>query len=131
MVATATACKINFRHMTTLELCESAGVSEYQCRLWLETGLLEAKMGGIPGGGHRLVFTLDQLQRARLLKLLRSKGVSLARLATTDLTFGGARYIVDDGARLRACPDAGTAVDAIVRTKGRCAVVDLGAVRQA
>jgi DNA-binding transcriptional MerR regulator len=64
--------------MTTNEFCESSGLAPRELRRWLETGLLEAETIGIPGSGNRYVFALGQLERARLVKALLRKGVSLA-----------------------------------------------------
>jgi hypothetical protein len=73
-------------------------------------------MVGIPGGGHRFELAQNQLQRARLLKALLRKGVSLARLAATDLAFdAGQAYVVYDGRELRACRDATAAIAAVNR----------------
>jgi DNA-binding transcriptional MerR regulator len=70
--------------MTTLE---SVGLSRRQLQVWLDSGLLEAEMIGIPGGDRRFELAPGQLERARRLKALLRKGVSLARLAAADLTF--------------------------------------------
>jgi excisionase family DNA binding protein len=67
--------------MTTNELCESAGLSRSTVEQWLESGLLEAEKMEIRGGGCRRVFAPGQLKRARLVKALLRKGVSLGRLA--------------------------------------------------
>jgi DNA-binding transcriptional MerR regulator len=53
-------------HMTTEQLCQSAPLTPRELQSWLETGLLEPEMVGIPGGGRRRNFTADQLERARL-----------------------------------------------------------------
>jgi DNA-binding transcriptional MerR regulator len=91
--------------MTTPELCELAGVSQYRLQLWLETGLIEAKTTGIQGGGRRFEFA-GQLERARLLKELACKGVPLARLAASDLAFDGqARWRQAAGMRGRPVGD--------------------------
>lgn len=117
--------------MTTLELCESAGLSRSTVQQWLESGFLEAENVGIPGGGVRRVFAPGQLERARLVKALLRKGVSLGALAGSDLSFdAGVLFVVYDGHELRACRDADAAIAAIVRAKGRCSAVDLAAVRR-
>jgi hypothetical protein len=119
---------INFG-MTTLELCESAGLTQYQVQSWLETGLLEAETIGIPGGGRRHEFAAGQLERARVLKALHRKGVALSRLARADLAFDGLAYVVYDGHELRACRDATAAIAAVVRARHLCSAVDLSAIR--
>jgi DNA-binding transcriptional MerR regulator len=63
------------RVMTTVELCEKAGLSRCTINNWLEAGLLEAEKVGNPGGGCRRVFGAGQLERARLVKMLLQKGV--------------------------------------------------------
>jgi hypothetical protein len=74
--------------MTEQEFCESAGLSKHQVHTWLESGLLEAKMvNGQDGPSQE--FDASQLQRARLLKTLLAKGVSLARLSGVDLAVRG------------------------------------------
>ena len=81
--------------MTTTELCEAAGLSRSTVQQWLECGFLEAANVGIPGGGVRRVFARGQLERACLVKALLRKGVSLARLAASDLSFeAGQAYVV-------------------------------------
>jgi DNA-binding transcriptional MerR regulator len=118
--------------MTTNELCESAGLSRLQVQMWLESGFLEAEKVGIRGGGYRRLFASGQLERARLLKALLRKGVSLARLVAADLSFDtGQAYVVYDGHELRACRDATAAIAAVVRAKRPCSAVDLSAIRTA
>jgi hypothetical protein len=118
--------------MTTLELCESAGLSRHQVQTWLESGFLEAEKVGIPGGGCRRVFAPGQLERARLVKALLCKGVSLGRLVAADLAFdAGQAYVVYDGRELRACRDAAAAIAAVVRARRPCSAVDLSAIRTA
>jgi DNA-binding transcriptional MerR regulator len=116
--------------MTTKELCQAVGVGQWTLQMWLESGFLQAENIGIPGGGCRRVFAPSQLERARLLKALLRKGVSLGRLAASDLSFdAGQAYVVYDGHELRACRDAATAIAAVIRAKRRCSVVDLSAIR--
>ena|SRR5215469_15515857 len=116
--------------MTTRELCESAGLSQYQVQTWLETGLLEAETVGIPGGGRRFEFAAGQLERARVLKALHKKGVPLGRLVAGGVSFdAGQAYVIYDGHELRACRDAATAIATVVRAKHRCSAVDLSAIR--
>jgi hypothetical protein len=118
--------------MTTLELCESVGLSRRQLQCWLDTGLLEAETIGIPGGGHRYEFAPGQLERARVLNALHRKGVSLGQLVAADLAFdAGQAYVVYDGYELRACRDAAAAIAAVVRAKRPCSAVDLSAIRTA
>jgi hypothetical protein len=89
-------------------------------------------MVGIPGGGHRCELAPNQLERARLVKALLRKGVSLARLAASDLSFdAGQAYVVYDGQELRACRDAAAAIAAVVRAKRWCSAVDLSVIRTA
>ena len=117
--------------MTTLELCEAAGLSRTTVQQWIEAGYLRAENVGLPGGGVRRVFDVGQLERARLLKMLLRKGVRLAQLAgAADLSFDGSAYVVYDGSELRACRDAAAAIDVIARAKRWCSAVDLAAVRQ-
>jgi DNA-binding transcriptional MerR regulator len=116
--------------MTTTELCESAGLSRSNVQQWLECGLLEAENVGIPGGGVRRIFAPGQLERARLVKALLRKGVSLARLAAADLSFEASQaYVVYDGRELRACRNAAAAIAAVVQARRWCSAVDLSAVR--
>jgi DNA-binding transcriptional MerR regulator len=116
--------------MTTIELCESAGLSRSTVQQWQECGFLEAANVGIPGGGVRRVFAPGQLERARLVKALLRKGVSLARLAAADLSFeAGQAYVAYDGHELLACRDAAAAIAAVVRAKRWCSAIDLAAVR--
>jgi hypothetical protein len=116
--------------MTTAELCRAAGLGLSTVQMWLESGFLEAKNVGIPGGGCRRVFAPGQLERARVLKALHRKGVSLGRLVAADLSFdAGQAYVVYDGYELRACPDATAAIAAVVRARRPCSAVDLSAIR--
>src|SRR5262245_22540815 len=117
--------------MTEREFCELAGLSKHQVRTWLEAGLLEAATVDVPGKGRRQEFDGSQLERVRLLKALLEKGVSFARLATTDLAFDGQAFVVYDGHDLRGCRDATAAIGAICRAKRWCSAVDLSAIRQA
>ena len=115
--------------MTTIELCESAGLSRSTVQQWLECGFLEAENVGIPGGGVRRIFAPGQVERVPLVKALLRKGVSLARLAAADLSFeAGQAYVVYDGHELRACRDAATAIAAVVRARRWCSAVDLTAI---
>ena len=95
--------------MTTEEFIEKAGLSPYQVRNWLESGLLEARTVDGPDGS-RQEFDASQLGRVRLLKTLLAKGVSLARLSG-DLAFNGQAFVVFDGNRLRGCHDAAAAIN--------------------
>jgi hypothetical protein len=118
--------------VTTRELCESTGLSQYQVQTWLDTGLLEAETIGIPGGGRRFEFDAGQLQRARVLKALQRKGVPLGRLAAAGVSFdAGQAYVVYDGCELRACRDAAAAIAAVVRARRPCSAVELSAIRTA
>jgi hypothetical protein len=73
---------------------------------------------GIRGGGCRRVFAPGQLERARLVKALLRKGVSLGRLVASDLSFdAGQAYVVYDGHELRACRDAAAAIATVVRAR--------------
>jgi hypothetical protein len=102
--------------MTTEEFCEKAGFSPYQVRNWLESGLLEAKTVDGPDG-PRQEFDVGQLERARLLRALLAKGVSLARLAGINLAFNGQAFVVFDGNRLRPCRDAAVAINVVCHAK--------------
>jgi hypothetical protein len=124
---TQTPRNINFG--TTLELCESVGLSRRQLQSWLDTGLLEAETVGIPGGGHRYEFAAGQAERARVLKALHRNGVSLGRLVAADLSFdAGQAYVVYDGHELCAYRDAAAAIATVVRANWASAV-DLTAMR--
>jgi hypothetical protein len=116
--------------MTTLELCEAAGICRSTVQNWMEAGLLEAENVGIPGGGVRRIFAPGQLELARMLKMLLGKGVPPAQLASTDLAVDGQAYIVYDGHELLACRDAAAAIAAVVRAKRWCSAIDLAAVRR-
>jgi hypothetical protein len=126
--------------MTTIELCASAGLnyahrpdsSRSTAQQWLECGFLEAENVGIPGGGVRRTFAPGQLKRARLVKALLRKGVSLARLAAAGLSFATSQtYVVYDGRELRACREAAAAIAAVVQAGRWCSAIDLSAVRDA
>jgi DNA-binding transcriptional MerR regulator len=72
--------------MTTLEFCETAGLTLRELQQWLEIGLLApAGMVGRTARGLRREFTADQAEHAGLLKVLHRKGVSLSRLAAVNL----------------------------------------------
>jgi hypothetical protein len=66
---------------------------------------VEAKTVNGPDGPSQ-EFNTGQVGRARPLKTLLAKGVSLARLAGADLAFNGQAFVVFDGNRLRPCRDA-------------------------
>ena len=117
--------------MTTKELCQAVGVGQSALQMWLQSGFLQAENIGIPGGGKRRMFAPGQLERARLLKALLRKGVSLGQLAAADLAFDNQAYVVYDGRELRACRDAAAAIAAVVRAKRPCSAVDLSAIRTA
>ena len=119
-------------HMTTEQLCQSVGLTSRELQSWLESGLLEPEMVGIPAGGRRRDFTADQLERARLIKALHTKGATLSQLARANLAFDtGQTYVVFDGRELRACRDAAGAIAAVVRAKRPCSAIDLNAIRTA
>jgi excisionase family DNA binding protein len=116
--------------MTTIELCASAGLSRSTVQQWLESGFLKAAKVGTPCGGVRRIFAPGQLERARLVKALLRKGMSLARLAAADLSFDvGQAYVVYDGHELLACRDAAAAIATVVKAKRPCTAVDLSAIR--
>jgi hypothetical protein len=96
----------------------------------METGLLKAELVGTPGAGRHWEFAADQAERARLLKALHLKGISLSRLARCDLNFVGQAYAVYEGHELRACRDAVGGDTTVVRAKRPCSAVDLAAIRQ-
>jgi DNA-binding transcriptional MerR regulator len=76
--------------MNTTELCASAGLTPRELQNWLESGLLEADMVGRPtGGGLQREFTAEQAERARLLKVLHTKGATLSQLARANLALAG------------------------------------------
>jgi hypothetical protein len=116
--------------MTTSELCTSRGLTAREVQNWIERGLLKAELVTQPGsGGLRREFTADQAAHARLLKMLHSKGATLAQLARATLPPAGqASYVVFDGHELRCCRDANSAIAAMVRSKHPCTAVDLRCV---
>jgi hypothetical protein len=116
--------------MTTEEFTEKANLSKHQVRTWLESGLLEAQTINGPDGPSQ-EFDASQVGRARLLKTLLAKGVSLARLSGADLAFNGQAFVVFDGNRLRPCRDAAAAINVVCHAKRWCSAVDLSAIRQA
>jgi hypothetical protein len=92
--------------MTNTEFCRTAGLTERELQNRIDHGLLEAqKVGRTSLGGARREFTADQAERARLIKVLHQKGVSLARLAPCNLNFDRQAYAVYDGRELPACGD--------------------------
>jgi DNA-binding transcriptional MerR regulator len=105
--------------MTTLELCESTGLTAREVQNWLNNGLLKAELVNQPGsGGPRREFTDDQAAHARLLKALHAKGAKLSQLARATLPPAGqASYVVFDGRELRSCRDASSAIAAVVRAR--------------
>ena len=118
------------RLMTTTEFCAATGLKPRELENWLDAGLLE------PAGmvartdccGLRREFSSGQVERARMLKALQSKGVKLGQLARANLSLDG-RYIVYDGDQLQTCRDAAAAIAAVVRSKRPCSAVDLTAIR--
>jgi hypothetical protein len=118
--------------MTTIELCESTGLTPRELQNWIENGLLEpaGMVGRSAGGGVGREFTTDQAERARILKALHTKGAKLSQLARANLAFDGQAFVVYDGRELRACRDAAAAIGAVVRAKRSCSAVDLSAVRE-
>ena len=72
-------------HMTTEQVCQSVGLTPRELKSWLESGLLEPEMVGIPAGLRRREFTADQVQHARLIEAFHRKGVVLSRLARANL----------------------------------------------
>src|SRR5215831_18688330 len=117
-----TRCTMRFA-MTTPELCELAGFTRPELQRWIDAGLLEADRDG-----RRREFADDDLERARLIKALHTKGLPLSRLPRENLAFDGHQFVLFDGRELRGCRDAAEAVAAAAQTK-RCALVDLRAVR--
>ena len=102
--------------MTAQEFCASSGLNPKELPTWLETGLLApADMVGRSAGGLRRDFTADQAERARVIKALRQKGATPARLARSNLTFdSGQAFVVYDGHELRVCQDAAAAIATVV-----------------
>jgi DNA-binding transcriptional MerR regulator len=97
--------------MTSIEFCQSAGLTPRELQNWLESGLLEAELVVIPGAaGRRREFIATQVERARVIKALHMKGVTLPQLARANLTFeAGQAFVIFDGRELRACRDAAAA----------------------
>jgi len=119
--------------MTTIELCESTGLTPRELQNWIENGLLEpaGMVERSAGGGLRREFSPDQAERARVLKALHTKGATLSQLARANLAFDGQAYVVYDGHELRACRDAAAAIAMVVRSSRPCSAVDLSAIRMA
>ena len=119
--------------MTTIEFCQSAGLTPRELQNWLENGLLQAELVVIPGdAGRYREFTAGQVERARVLKALHAKGAKLSQLARADLAFdAGQAFVIFDGRELRPCRDAKSAIAAVVRAKRWCSGVDLAAIRAA
>jgi hypothetical protein len=117
--------------MTTIEFCQNVGLTPRELQNWIETGLIQAELVVIPGGRRR-DFTAGQIERARVIKALHMKGVTLSQLARSDLAFdAGQAFVIFDGQELRACRDAKPAIAAVVRAKRWCSGVDLAAIRAA
>ena len=125
--ATMSCCTIDC--VTTSELCRTTGLTRGKVGILIESGLIEP-VEPAAGTGHRLQFTRDQVERALLIRELKRKGVTLARLAGKDLAFlETARFVIFDGDRLRACSDAEAAIAVVARAKRWCSVVDLATIR--
>jgi DNA-binding transcriptional MerR regulator len=118
--------------MTSIEFCESTGLTPRELQNWIENGLIQAELVVIPGAAGRYrEFTAGQVERARVIKALHAKGVTLSRLATADLASdAGQAFVIFDGRELRACRDAKSAIAAVVRAKRWCSAVDLVAIRE-
>jgi hypothetical protein len=110
--------------MTTRELCESAGLTYAELVNWIAAGLLTADRANADGRNRE--FAPDQLERARVLKLLHDKGVRLSRLARARLDLDGA-FVIFDGAgdSLRACPNAEAAIRTVVAAKRWCCGIEI------
>jgi DNA-binding transcriptional MerR regulator len=116
------------RTMTTTEFCDRTGLSPRKVTSWTMAGVL----GDTRHGAYRRELTEEHVARANILKALLAKRIPFAELADrTDLTFGGARYVVYDGRHLRPCQDAAAAIAAVAKAKHRCCAVDLAAIRSA
>jgi DNA-binding transcriptional MerR regulator len=117
--------------MTSIEFCESTGLTPRELQNWLESGLLQPELVVIPGViGRRREFTAGQAERARVIKALHGKGVTLSQLARANLTFdAGQAFVIYDGRELRPCRDAKSAIAAVVRARRWCSAVDLTAIR--
>ena len=57
-------------------------------------GLLEAERVGRSAGGLRREFTADQAERARVIRALHRKGITLAQLARSNLKFDSGQAFV-------------------------------------
>jgi DNA-binding transcriptional MerR regulator len=79
--------------MTTIEFCQNVGLTPRELQNWIENGLLEAELVVIPGG-RRWEFTAGQAERARVIKALHMKGVTLSQLARADLAFDASQAFV-------------------------------------
>jgi hypothetical protein len=117
--------------MTSIEFCESAGLTPRELQNWLETGLIQAELVVIPGAAGRYPeFTAGQVERTRVIKALHARGAMLSQLARANLTFdAGQAFVIFDGREFRACRDAAAAIAAVVRAKRWCSAVDLAAIR--
>jgi hypothetical protein len=112
--------------MTIQELCRSTGLTPRKVEDLVESGLLEPALSD---GGSR-EFSADQVERVRLIRALRGKGVALAQLAGRNLAFPGERFVIYNGRELRGCRDAAAAIAAVVRAKRWCSAVDLSSIRE-
>jgi hypothetical protein len=116
--------------MTSIEFCESTGLTPRELQNWLESGLLQAELVVIPGAAGRYrEFTVGQVERARVIKALHAKGATLGQLARAGLMFDGQAYVIYDGHELWSCRDTNSAIAAVVRARRLCAAVDLAAIR--
>ena len=104
--------------MTSHEIARYAGLTLRQVQWWCEAGILD------PGAGaRRREFSDDAAMRARLLSILRRKGVSFQRLRELKFHLNGAAYALYDGRALRWYDDAGEMIRAVCEAPAGCFVV--------
>jgi hypothetical protein len=111
--------------MTSNQFCEAAGLSYAELINWLNAGLLAADRVGLADARCR-EFAPDQLERARVLKLLHDKGVRLSQLGHSQVNLAG-RFLIFDGVgeSLQTCGDAEAAIRAVVAGKRWCCAVEI------
>jgi hypothetical protein len=105
--------------MTTIEFCQSVGLTARELEDFLDIGLLEAEPAATRQGKRILEFAANLIPRARLIKqLVRNLAFDQSQL-----------FVVYDGQQLRPCRDADAAIAAVVRAKRWASAVDLTAIR--
>ena len=110
--------------MKSIQFCEAANLSNAELASWINAGLLAPDRTG--AGGRNQEFVAEQLPRIHVLRALHEKGVRLSQLARVPLDLAG-EYVIFDGKGkvLRTCPDAESAIRAVVRGKGWAVAVEI------